>query len=348
MIYSGNNELKHLLDRKRRFSGFLLLLVLLTGCDRRDLTYYNESEITILADWTQSGLAQEEGNYGATILFYPRDGSAVQTVLMGDRSQETVRLRPGVYDIILFNRSFHDFSNIAFRGDSYGTLEAYSRKVETRFNETTRTESRVITASPDELAAASIEGFEVTEDMTGNYDETNPKTKARASTDHRFTLNLSPRKLTREVKATFHVTGLNNIRSAACRLDGAAESVYLSTGRYSDHTVAQEFHPDILTFTPGSLSDGTLTGTFEVFGFDVSATGILHLEALLVDGKTTFAQDFDQVKVTEDEGLEGTITINVEVTTEKVPDVKPEGGSGSGFDADVDGWGEETNTDVPI
>ena len=30
----------------------------------------------------------------------------------------------GVYDIIVFNRSFNDFSNIAFRGNSYETLEA--------------------------------------------------------------------------------------------------------------------------------------------------------------------------------------------------------------------------------
>ena len=36
------------------------------------------------------------------------------------------------------------------------------------------------------------------------------------------------------------------------------------------------------------------------------------------------------------------------VRTEKVPDVKPEGGAGSGFDVDVDGWGNEINTDIPI
>ena len=41
-------------------------------------------------------------------------------------------------------------------------------------------------------------------------------------------------------------------------------------------------------------------------------------------------------------------TLILEASTEKVPDVKPEGGAGSGFDVDVDGWGNEINTDIPI
>lgn len=45
------------------------------------------------------------------------------------------------------------------------------------------------------------------------------------------------------------------------------------------------------------------------------------------------------MRVTEKDNGEGVITIYVEATTDKIPDVKPEGGSNSGFDVDVDGWG---------
>ena len=120
----------------------------------------------------QSGLAAEEENYGSTILFYPRDGGAPHIFQMGERTGETVRLPMGTYDAIIFNRSFNDFSNIAFRGDSYETLEAYARKVETRVDEVTRVETRTIISSPDELAVATLEGFIVTEDMLGNYSQT--------------------------------------------------------------------------------------------------------------------------------------------------------------------------------
>ena len=117
-------------------------------------------------------LAAEEENYGSTILFYPRDGGTPHIFQMGERTGETVRLPMGTYDAIIFNRSFNDFSNIAFRGDSYETLEAYARKVETRVDEVTRVETRTIISSPDELAVATLEGFIVTEDMLGNYSQT--------------------------------------------------------------------------------------------------------------------------------------------------------------------------------
>lgn len=35
----------------------LLFLLLLSGCDRRDITYYLEAEIEIYADWSQAALA---------------------------------------------------------------------------------------------------------------------------------------------------------------------------------------------------------------------------------------------------------------------------------------------------
>ena len=150
----------------------LCLVVLFTGCERRALTYYEVTELHILVDWSQSGLAAEEENYGSTILFYPRDGGTPHIFQMGERTGETVRLPMGTYDAIIFNRSFNDFSNIAFRGDSYETLEAYARKVETRVDEVTRVETRTIISSPDELAVATLEGFIVTEDMLGNYSQT--------------------------------------------------------------------------------------------------------------------------------------------------------------------------------
>lgn len=332
---------------------FALLLSFLSACDRRELTYYEVSEITLAVDWSQSGLDSEEGMYGATAVFYPIDGGEPSIFRMGDRTAETVRLTEGVYNVILFNRSFSDFSNISFRGiDRYETLEAYIRKIETRVDESTHTETRTIIGSPDELAVATLEGFTVTEDMLGNYSKTSYGRTLRTDTgnlaDDLYTLYLTPRELTREVVAVLHIKGLNNIRSAKCRLDGVSESVFLADGRFSEHTATQEFIPSTPEFIPGSPFDGTLTGTFEVFGSDLTDTRHLSLEALLVDGKTTFKGDYDDVKVTEKDNGEGTVIIHVEVTTEKIPDAKPEGGSDSGFDVDVGGWGDDINTDIPI
>ena len=140
------------------FFCLLCVSILLVSCERRDLTYYEVSEITLTADWNDSGLDDKEQKYGATAVFYPRNGGEPKIFMMGDRSGDAVRLPMGVYDIIVFNRSFNDFSNIAFRGNSYETLEAYARKVETRVDKKTRVETRTIISSPDELAAATLKG----------------------------------------------------------------------------------------------------------------------------------------------------------------------------------------------
>lgn len=42
---------------------YIFLSLCLAGCDRRELTYYMESEIEIHADWSESGLDDEEAAY---------------------------------------------------------------------------------------------------------------------------------------------------------------------------------------------------------------------------------------------------------------------------------------------
>ena len=139
-----------------------ILPFLLTACDRRELTYYETAEVTLTADWSQSGLEGED-NYGATAVFYPKTGGEPKIVLMGNRNRAIALLPEGHYSAVLFNRSFDDFSAIGFRGiNSFNTIEAYARQVENRSTPET------IVSSPDKLAVAVIEEFEVTENMLGN------------------------------------------------------------------------------------------------------------------------------------------------------------------------------------
>lgn len=320
----------------------LLCGIILSSCDRRELTYSDEAEITLAADWSKAGLSEQEGRYGATAIFYPTDGGTPLTVLMGDRSRKTVRLKEGRYSIILFNRSFDDFGNIAFRGtEAHHTLEAYARNGQT-YKQTDG--GKVATDSPDELAADCVEGFEVTSDMLGNY-----RGSPTRSTDNPSAcqLRLTPRKLTTEITATIHIKGMNNIRSATCTLSGVSESVFLATGRASERTMTQQFGLDKKDYLPGSQTEGTMSATFSVFGFDEGIPHEVHFKAQLVDGKTEFVEELDDIKVNVSEDSQGTVRITIDVTCgETIPTVKPEGSSG--MDADVDGWDEEENKDIDI
>lgn len=326
---------------------FLSLLLCLSSCDRRELTYYTEAEFEIRVDWSGAGLDAEEAGNGATAVFYPQDGGSPKIVLMGDRTYEKVRLRTGRYDVLVFNRSFTDFGSLSFRGDRYRELEAYTRHVETRMDPETRTTTRVIVSSPEKLAADVLEDFEVSEEILGNYSpSTHGRSASSGMTAGNFMLTFSPRCLTREVKVQVNVIGLNNIRQASGILTGVAESVNLSTGKVSEETVSQQFSLDEIAFTDGSPFNGTLTGYFNTFGFETEVLRQLHLQALLVDGKTVVDETFDITAHEQEE--DGQLVLYIEVTAPPIPDVKPEGGSEGGFDADVEDWGDEEESELPL
>ena len=78
--------------------------------------------------------------------------------------------------------------------------------------------------------------------MLGNYGSTPYKQttvhpEMTATGDDPCHIHLAPQKMTRKIIATFHIKGLNNIRSLTCRLDGVSESVFLATGKPSANTV---------------------------------------------------------------------------------------------------------------
>ena len=324
-----------------------LFVFLLVACNRRELTYSPEATITISADWSQSGLNEKEQDYGATAIFYPTDGSTPFVALMGDRTYKTLCLKEGCYNVVLFNRSFDDFGNLCFRGEkNYQTLEAYVKKMEIR-NESSS--ERMIMESPDELAADYIEGFEVTSDMPENYSSAITQQSNRNSTrnENSCHLRFTPKKLTQKITVKIRIKGMNNIRKATCTLDGIAESIFLASRQNSEKTVTQVLRLSNPIYDSGSVIEGTLSTTISVFGFDVEIPHNLHLKAKLVDGKTIFEESFNDLAIRRLDEEDGTMSVFIDMACEKtVPNVKTEGSSG--FDADVDKWNDEVNSDIDI
>lgn len=336
--------------RSHRDSFFLSLLSLclcafvfvFSSCDRRELTYYETAQITLTADWSQSGLEGED-NYGATAVFYPQTGGEPKIVLMGDRTRATTQLPKGCYNVVLFNRSFDDFSAIDFRGtESFGTLEAYAKKIESR------SESQTIVSSPEKLVVAVLQNFEVTESMLGNnYAPSSSQKREIALAE--CCLSFTPHELTRTIKVKINVDGLNNLKEATCHLSGVPVSIFLSNGHFSEHSVTQEFPVGNPVFEENSYTKGTLTGEINVFGFDEKKEHDIGMDFLLKDGKTEINQTSNEVHLSSETNEMGTIVLHIEAATpEPLPDVKHEEGGDSGFNADVDPWGDEESAEFPL
>lgn len=324
----------------------LWCILLFTSCERRELSYYLESQVSISVDWSSANL-DYESNYGATAVFYPKAGGAPTVVLMGDRTKETARLREGHYSVIVFNRTFDDFKGIAFRGtDRYNTLEAYAIEVVTRKDTRTGETADVLVNSPEKLAVATLDDFEVTQDMLGNY---SPAAATRSDAQQECSLHFTPRELTRTIQIQVDVKGLHNVKNATCTLSGVPLSIFLANGQATEHTAIQEFALGNPLFKPGSMTEGTLSTTLNTFGFDKNLPREMNLTANLVDGVTKVEQQLTGVQIFEREEASGIIFFYIEANvSQTIPDVKPEGGTDSGFDADVGDWGEEENSDIII
>ena len=140
---------------------------------------------------------------------------------------------------------------------------------------------------------------------------------------------------------------MNNIRKATCTLDGIAESIFLVSRQNSEKTVTQVLRLSNPVYDSGSVTEGTLSTTISVFGFDVEIPHNLHLKAKLVDGKTIFEESFNDLAIRRLDEEDGTMSVFIDMACEKtVPNVKTEGSSGC--DADVDKWDDEVNSDIDI
>lgn len=102
----------------------------------------------------------------------------------------------------------------------------------------------------------------------------------------------------------------------------------------------------------GSSTEGTVSGTLNLFGEpEGDELHAITLRALLVDGKTVVEQRITDLTIKKDTDAHNIITLYLEARSdEPLPDVKPEGGSNSGFGADVEEWGgvEEKEVEIPI
>ena len=111
--------------------------------------------------------------------------------------------------------------------------------------------------------------------------------------------------------------------------------------------MTQQFTMDDITYDEGSPFNGTLSGIFNAFGFDSEQSHTLTLKILLVDNKTVVEQTFN-VFARNETDEDGTLTFYIEIVTDRLPDVKPEGDPDSGFDATVDEWGDPIDSEVPM
>ena len=328
-----------------------ILLMLLVSCNHHELCYHHPhtAQVRVNVDWSEF---EEENPTGMTVMVYPADDTKPYTVLTHTLDHATFDLPEGTYHALAFNQSVSEFGSLEFRlMDQYADAEVVSATLESRWYQGRVDGSRVVT-QPEWIGTHREEGGRVTREMV---EEVRPEGKYRSGNGPEYVLSsLVPQNIIYTVHVRVYIKGIYNLRSARAALEGMAEGYRFAAARPSDITATYLMEEWKLTVDSDDPTRGHIDTDLYCFGLPDGHQGkadenLFTLSVLLVDNKTVLNIPF----MVGDKFVQGDanvrLSLNMELElVEPLPDVKPEGGSGSGFDATVDDWGEEIEHDIQM
>lgn len=232
----------------------------------------------------------------------------------------TVSLPVGRYNVVMFN----DYTyNILYRGmDSYLTAEAYLDNYN-RLPLASRLSSTTNVSEPDIYYVTQIENLQIT-----------PNSSDR-------TITVRPILKTLKLFVHARVTGMQYISKADCGINSSAEGIMLSSGSARGESNR---------LFPVSLNDGGLYGSTAMFLLDDPLSRRYEIEFAFLLRNNTVAMGKFKHDVTS-QIVEGLNQNNDEIPPEgihvyidgiEIDEVNTSGG----FDAIIDGWGDEINIDL--
>ncbi len=328
----------------------ICLVCIFSACEHKELCYHHphNARIRIDAEWSQF---KKEVPTGMTVMVYPLSGGDEIAHLTNTTTHAYLNLPAGMYHSIVYNQSAPEYGSVSFRGmDKYETAEVYANATRSSWYKT-RGEDEKLGTEPEWIGTDRVEDMEVTDEMVKTTGE-HLLDESRSMPD--FVIGTHyPENIIYTVTVTVQVKGIQNYRSARASLDGLAEGYLLGLGKVKDDEVTQLMEEWSKSVDGTDPTKGVITTRLTCFGLPGNHTAQpdeneLKLSILLVDNKTVVDFPFkvgDKFEWVDKEDLHLRIDL---VLDDVLPDVQPEGGSSSGFNATVDDWGDEEDYEVDI
>ena len=352
-----------------RISSLVLTLSVMIGansCEHKELCYYHPhvAPVRVNVDWSLFTMEQPTG---MTAYAYTQDskGEHLHRFITHDIDYITMELEAGFFNSIVYNQSESEYGTIEFTDlESYNDAQVKVVQTKSSWYSTKAPETKVGT-EPEWFGVGRVEMVEVTEEMVeiAEKEHLAQLGDQMARAIYTKTVNevatVVPIGVIKQIEFRIYGQGLYNLRSARGAVEGLAEGCVLSTGQTTDIPVAHTMDAWHLETEPDDPASGDIVTVLSTFGLPQGHSGTaaenkFTLNLLLVDNKTQLTYDYligDILAQFEGmDGLDGQIqkvVVELELP-ERLPDVMPVGGSGGGFDASVDDWGDEISTTIPI
>ena len=334
------------------------------SCEHKELCYYHPhtAPVRVNVDWSYFTM---ETPTGMTAYAYPQHEDDVDfyRFITHNLNYITLDLEAGFFNTIVFNQSESEYGSFEFSNlEDYHTAQVRVIQVKSNWYTTKAPDTKVGT-EPEWLAVGRAEDVEVTEEMVEIAEQEYLASKQdqimRAGRAVNNVATVTPISVIKQVEFKVYGQGLYNLRSVRAALEGMSEGCLLSTGQPSQYTVAHVMEDWRVVTEENDPASGDITTVLSTFGIPEGHAGTpeankFSISLLLVDNKTVLTYDYYigdiLAQFNEMDGLDGKVqkvVVDLELP-ERLPDVMPVGGSGGGFDADVDDWGDEITTVIPI
>lgn len=329
-------------------------LLLLFSCHRRPLEdiYEDRALIPIGAVWTQTDIVPQN----VTALFYNEDDGKLVVEHRFENNANHIQTYASVpigrYTVVIFNELRGEIKGVGIRGyEKLSTLQAYATSDASPVK---RAVNNRYVSEPDILASVMVTDFVVTDEMINySFIYSNGGTVNQSMKEVLETLvGVAPLRKVHRLNVVAHVKGLNNARMPALiDLLGIAESYEFEEDKNTRSVADQQFTMNNRQYDSGSKKDGTISGSIYTFGLlnekpsetNVQLDSPVQLDFLfmLADVEKTLVRQIIDVTslirfIPESHGAT-TLELYIELP-ESLPEVIPEGNSGSGFETQLIDW----------
>ena len=348
-----------------RFASIVLtsfVIAVAGSCEHKELCYYHPhtAPVKVNVDWSRFPMEDPTGMTAYSYLVGGKENKVFR-MISHNIDYITLDLEAGFFNTIVFNQSESEYGSFEFVNlDDYSSAQVRVLQVKSNWYVSKATDTKVGT-EPEWLAVGRAEKIEVTEEMVKiaekEYLDQHKDIISRSGTRSVHEVaTITPTSVVKQVEFNVFAKGLYNLRSARAAMEGMTEGRYLSSGKPFTSEVAHTLDTWSVVAEPNDPASGYITSIVSTFGLPEGHSGDpkenkFSISLLLVDNKTVLTYDYYigdlLTALNELSDIEEKIVINLEIP-ERLPDVLPVGGSGGGFSADVDDWGDEITTEIPI
>ena len=364
----------------------MLLAVLVGGCQRRPLETFYRSTIRVIVKclWKVTMYPDGVKPSGITLYFF-RDGEFFTSITTANVDSCEVQLPKGIYKMYMISQSPEEYWKMEFEHmTDFNEADATLRTTSTpNWISTRGTIDDPVVENPEILYAGVSDQFEITDEMTEEYQMNYVKLKAlksKAASEstkgsiadeieqyeervqyYTIRIPIEPQNIVSQLWTTIYAGNADVLKSVRASTSGMAKTFELTQFTTNDESAIQIISEWRLTMDDEERRVGHIDGVITTFGLPNGEAptemrdSTLNVSALLIDNATVANYVFDVGnKIQElppNQGYRGLYRLIFGTKEDPIitlPDVDDPNKKSSGMDATVDDWEEGETVEIPM